>query len=122
MINPDRLTVKSGEALNEAQAEARRLGNPMIYDTHLLHVLLGQEESIVVPVLQKLGASVTAIRAQVDRELARYPKQSGDGVGAAAGRKAHQDPDGRAAALGTCQARQRRQGTQGQGPGQNATS
>ena len=76
MINPDRLTVKSGEALNEAQAEARRFGNPMIYDTHLLHVLLGQEESIVVPVLQKLGASVTALREQVQREIARYPKQS----------------------------------------------
>src|SRR5512132_2859940 len=76
MINSDRLTVKSGEALNEAQAEARRLGNPMIYDTHLLHVLLGQEESIVVPVLQKLGASVGALGDQVQREIARYPKQS----------------------------------------------
>src|SRR6187200_1408528 len=76
MINPDRLTVKSGEALNEAHAEARRLGNPMIYDTHLLQVLLGQEESIVVPVIQKLGASVAALREQVQREIARYPKQS----------------------------------------------
>src|SRR5215218_3445104 len=76
MINPDRLTVKSGEALNEAQSEARRLGNPMIYDTHLLQVLLGQEESIVVPVIQKLGASVAALREQVQREIARYPKQS----------------------------------------------
>src|SRR5215207_9939519 len=76
MINPDRLTVKSGEALNEAHAEARRLGKPMIYDTHLLHVLLGQEESIVVPVLQKLGVSVAALREQVHREIARYPKQS----------------------------------------------
>jgi ATP-dependent Clp protease ATP-binding subunit ClpB len=61
MINPDRLTVKSGEALNEAIAEARRLGNPVVYDTHLLSVLLGQDESIVVPVLQKLGASVAAL-------------------------------------------------------------
>src|SRR5215213_3501761 len=76
MINPDRLTVKSGEALNEAHAEARRLGNPQIYDTHLLQVLLGQEESIVVPVLQKLGVSVAALREQVQREIARYPKQS----------------------------------------------
>ena len=76
MINPDRLTVKSGEALNEAQAEARRLGNPMIYDTHLLHVLLGQDDSIVVPMVQKLGASPAALREQVQREIARYPRQS----------------------------------------------
>ena len=76
MINPDRLTVKSGEALNEAHAEARRLGNPTVYDTHLLHALLGQEESIVVPVIQKLGASVAALREALQREIARYPKQS----------------------------------------------
>src|SRR4029079_12565204 len=76
MINPDRLTVKSGEALNEAIAEARRLGNPVVYDTHLLSVLLGQDESIVVPVLQKLGASVAALREALQRGMARYPRQS----------------------------------------------
>ena len=62
MINPDRLTVKSAEALNEALDAARRNGNPMVYDAHLFLVLLGQDESIVVPVLQKLGASVAALR------------------------------------------------------------
>ena len=43
MINPDKLTVKSAEALNEALAEARRNGNPQVYDTHLLNVLLAQD-------------------------------------------------------------------------------
>jgi ATP-dependent Clp protease ATP-binding subunit ClpB len=76
MINPDKLTVKSAEALNEALAEARRNGNPQVYDTHLLTVLLGQDESIVVPVLQKLGVNVAALREGITRELARYPKQS----------------------------------------------
>jgi ATP-dependent Clp protease ATP-binding subunit ClpB len=76
MINPDRLTVKSAEALNEAVAEARTNGNPLVYDTHLLHVLLSQEESIVIPVLQKLGVNVASLRAQVEREIARFPKQS----------------------------------------------
>ena len=76
MINPERLTVKSTEALNEAVAEARRLGNPLVYDTHLLLVLLSQDESIVVPTLQKLGASVAALRAQLLAEIGRYPKQS----------------------------------------------
>ena len=76
MINPDKLTVKSAEALNEALSEARRAGNPQVYDTHLLLVLLGQDESIVVPVLQKIGASVAAVRDRVTQELARYPRQS----------------------------------------------
>src|SRR5512133_3752104 len=77
MLNPDRLTVKSSEALNDALALARRAGNPMVYDAHLLLALLGQDEGIVVPILQKIGVSVAALREAVERETARYPKQSG---------------------------------------------
>ena len=76
MINPDRLTVKSGEALNEAVSIARRAGNPVVYDLHLLLALLGQDEGIVVPVLQKLGVSVASLRDKSEKEAARYPKQS----------------------------------------------
>ena len=76
MINPDRLTVKSAEAVNEALALARRAGNPQVYDVHLLLALLGQDEGIVVPVLQKVGVSVAALREAAEREAQRYPKQS----------------------------------------------
>ena len=77
MINPDRLTVKATEALNEAIDLARRAGNPLVYDLHLLLALLTQDEGIVVPILQKLGVGVTQLREAVGREMARYPKQSG---------------------------------------------
>jgi ATP-dependent Clp protease ATP-binding subunit ClpB len=77
MINPDRLTVKSAEALNEALALARKNGNPLVYDLHLLHALLGQDEGIVVPILQKLGVNIGKLREAVEREMARYPRQSG---------------------------------------------
>jgi ATP-dependent Clp protease ATP-binding subunit ClpB len=76
MINPDRLTVKSGEAINDAVAIARRAGNPQVYDLHLLLALLAQDEGIVVPVLQKLGVSVAAVRDTAEKEAARYPKQT----------------------------------------------
>jgi len=76
MINSDRLTVKATEALNEAVDLARRTGNPLVYDLHLLMALLDQDEGIVVPVLQKLGVSVAQLREAVGREMARYPKQS----------------------------------------------
>ena len=71
MINSERLTVKAGEALNESVTLARRNGNHTIYDVHLLSALLDQPESIVVPIIQKLGASVAAIREKVQRELER---------------------------------------------------
>src|SRR5436305_815305 len=76
MINPDRLTVKATESLSEAVDLARRAGNPLVYDLHLLLALLTQDEGIVVPVLQKLGVGVTQLREAIGREMARYPKQS----------------------------------------------
>jgi ATP-dependent Clp protease ATP-binding subunit ClpB len=76
MLNPDRLTVKSAEALNEAVALARRAGNPLVYDLHLLLALLGQDEGIVSPILQKLGINVADFRRRAETEAARYPKQS----------------------------------------------
>src|SRR5262245_9207963 len=76
MINPERLTVKAGEAFNAAVSEARRAGNPLVYDLHLLIALLDQQESIVVPILQKLGVNVAGVRDQTRREISRYPKQS----------------------------------------------
>ncbi|MDQ6689841.1 MAG: ATP-dependent chaperone ClpB [Gemmatimonadota bacterium] len=75
-MNPDRLTVKATEALNEAVDLARRAGNPLVYDLHLLLALLGQDEGIVVPILQKLGVGVAQLREAVGREMARYAKQS----------------------------------------------
>jgi ATP-dependent Clp protease ATP-binding subunit ClpB len=76
MINPDRLTVKATEALNEAVDLARRAGNPLVYDLHLLLALLTQDEGIIVPILQKLGVSVAQLREAIGREMARYPTQS----------------------------------------------
>src|SRR5512133_2369471 len=66
MLSPDRLTVKSADALNDALALARRNGNPLVYDAHLLAALLEQDESIVVPALQTLGVSVPTLRETLE--------------------------------------------------------
>jgi len=77
MINPDRLTVKAAEALQQAGALARSRGNPVLNDAHLFHALLSQDDGIVVPLLQKAGLNVTQLKAETERELARFPQQSG---------------------------------------------
>ncbi len=79
MINPDRLTVKASEALAEAVAVARRNGNPLIYDVHLLLALLAQTEGIITPMLNKLGANAANLRSTAEAESTRYPRQSGGG-------------------------------------------
>ena len=76
MINPERLTVKASEAFNAALDLARRNGNPVMHDLHLLSALLDQDEGIVVPVIQKLGVNVTSLREAIKREIGRYPKQT----------------------------------------------
>ena len=77
MINLDRLTVKSAEALQDAANTARVAGNPVVEDLHLLDALLKQDEGIVIPILQKVGVSVARLREELDRGLARLPKQTG---------------------------------------------
>jgi ATP-dependent Clp protease ATP-binding subunit ClpB len=77
MIRPERLTVKAGEALQQAISLAATRGNPVANDAHLFLGLLDQEEGIVVPVLQKTGLNVTELRAETERELDRLPTQSG---------------------------------------------
>ena len=75
MIRPDRLTVKAGEAVQSAVALASERGNPVVNDAHLFLALLEQDESIVVPVLQKTGLNVTELREETEREIGRLPVQ-----------------------------------------------
>jgi ATP-dependent Clp protease ATP-binding subunit ClpB len=77
MLNPDRLTIKASEAIQAAAAEAERRGNPNLEDLHLLQALVSQDETVVVPILQKVGANVTRIRERLGGALDRLPKQSG---------------------------------------------
>jgi len=76
MIRPERLTVKAAEALQQASGLARERGNPVVNDAHLFHALLSQDDGIVVPLLQKAGLNVTRLKAETERELDRFPKQS----------------------------------------------
>ncbi|HET9725391.1 MAG TPA: Clp protease N-terminal domain-containing protein, partial [Gemmatimonadales bacterium] len=77
MIRPDRLTIKAQEAFRDAGDLARRRGNPVVNDAHLLAALIAQPEGVVQPLLQKAGVNVTGLSAEVERELDRFPKQEG---------------------------------------------
>ncbi len=77
MLRPERLTIKAQEAFRDAGEDARRRGNPVVNDAHLFAALLAQDEGIVQPLLQKAGVNLTALRHEVERELGRFPTQSG---------------------------------------------
>ena len=73
----DQLTIKAQEALQEAQRDARARGNAELTGDHLLLALLKQDDGVVVPVLQKLGANPEALDREIEAELDRRPKVSG---------------------------------------------
>ena len=66
----DKLTTKSQEALQQAQALAEKRNHQAIDVEHLLFALLGQKEGVVTSLLQKLGVPL----AQLDRAAAKSPR------------------------------------------------
>ncbi len=73
----DKLTVKSQEALQEAQRIAERKGNQQLDVEHLLSALLVDEEGTVFQILSRLGADINAVRAEIEKEIEKFPKVSG---------------------------------------------
>jgi ATP-dependent Clp protease ATP-binding subunit ClpB len=73
----DKLTIKSQEALAEAQSLATGRGHSEIQPAHLLRALLAQPEGSTVPVLQKLGISLDQLQGALEAHLAKIPKVTG---------------------------------------------
>ncbi len=73
----DKLTLKSQEALQEAQRLADEARNPEIGGEHLLSALLSQEEGVVHPILEKLGVRIEDLERDLTEALAKLPKVSG---------------------------------------------
>jgi len=73
----DKFTIKSQEAIQQAQSLAEQLGHQEIGSEHLLAALLQQPEGVVPPLLQKLGVQPGEVLADVQRELDRLPKVGG---------------------------------------------
>lgn len=73
----DKLTVKSQEALQEAQRIAEKKGNQQLDVEHLLYALLQDEEGIVYQILRRLGKDINALKADIDKEIDKFPKVSG---------------------------------------------
>ncbi|MGB3010627.1 MAG: ATP-dependent chaperone ClpB [Mycobacterium sp.] len=70
-------TTKTQAALTAALQAASAAGNPEIRPAHLLMALLSQTDGIAGPLLEAVGVSPAAIRADTQRLLDRLPSSSG---------------------------------------------
>ncbi len=80
-MNFNKFTIKSQEAVQNAQEIAQSYGNQAIEPEHLLAALVQDSEGLVVPILRKLGANVDYIKIKIAEALEKLPKVTGAGVG-----------------------------------------
>jgi ATP-dependent Clp protease ATP-binding subunit ClpB len=75
----DRLTTKSQEALQEAQRIAQGFSHQEIDGEHLMLALIGQTDSLIPDLLEKIGVPASKLKPDLERELARRHKVQGAG-------------------------------------------
>ncbi|MFE6744602.1 ATP-dependent chaperone ClpB [Kitasatospora purpeofusca] len=81
-MDASKFTTKTQDALSAAIRQAGAAGNPDVKPVHILIALLEQPEGIARPLLEAVGADVSAIDADARRQLTGLPSASGSTVAA----------------------------------------
>ncbi len=76
-MNFNKFTIKSQEAVQNAQEIASSYGNQSIEPEHLLAALIQDSQGIVIPILQKLGTNVNYVKIKVNEIVEKLPKIQG---------------------------------------------
>ncbi|MCZ6689683.1 MAG: ATP-dependent chaperone ClpB [Planctomycetota bacterium] len=73
----DKFTVKSQEALQEAQHLSEGRKSPEVSPEHLGLALLSLSDGVTIPILQKIGVHPDAVRSALETELDKLPSVQG---------------------------------------------
>jgi ATP-dependent Clp protease ATP-binding subunit ClpB len=76
-MQPEKFTQKSQEALQSAQRIAREHSHQEIDGEHLALALIGQEESLIPDLLERIGVPVARLTPDLESELSRRHKVQG---------------------------------------------
>ena len=79
-VDPNRWTLKTTEAFSAATEAARAASHAEVTPDHLLVVLLGQTEGLVLPILHKAGADPRAVLERAQQAVATLPRAYGSEV------------------------------------------
>jgi len=77
-MNFDKFTIKSQEAVQQAQQLASAQSNSSIETGHLLKALLDTDENVISYLLKKVNANPQRIQQTLDAIIKTYPKVSGN--------------------------------------------
>jgi ATP-dependent Clp protease ATP-binding subunit ClpB len=76
----EKFTIKSQEALADAQSVAERRNHQEITPLHLAYSLIQQPDGLIRPIMAKAGVSESLIRDDLEGALEKLPRISGPGV------------------------------------------
>jgi len=78
-MNTNKLTIKSQEALQQAQFLAGEHQHQSVEPVHMLRGMLTVDENVIPFLLKKLGVNPTQVEANVDELMKSMPTVNGDG-------------------------------------------
>ena len=76
-MNFNNFTIKSQEAIQQAQQLAQSLGHQQIENEHIFKAIFTVDEHVTPFILKKLNANIIVLTQILDKELERFPKVSG---------------------------------------------
>lgn len=76
-MNFNNLTIKSQEAIQQAQQIAHRLGHQQIENTHIFKGIIEVDEQVTPFLMQKLGINFELLKQTTETILKNFPKVSG---------------------------------------------
>jgi ATP-dependent Clp protease ATP-binding subunit ClpB len=76
-IRWEKLTVKSQQAMELAQARATELGNPEVQPVHLLLALIEDREGVIPSVLEKIGVPTQQLEHELHQIEEKLPRVAG---------------------------------------------
>ncbi|SFM52815.1 ATP-dependent chaperone ClpB [Thermodesulforhabdus norvegica] len=76
----NKFTIKSQEALQQAQTKAIKYGHQEVDGEHLLLALVEQSDGLIPRLLQRMEIPVDSVKEQLEQELERRPRISGPGI------------------------------------------
>ncbi|MAB48933.1 MAG: ATP-dependent chaperone ClpB [Flavobacteriaceae bacterium] len=79
-MNFNNYTIKSQEAIQQAQQLAQGFGHQQIENEHIFKALFEVDENVLPFILKKLNVNVSLLQQILDKELQSFPKVSGGDI------------------------------------------
>jgi ATP-dependent Clp protease ATP-binding subunit ClpB len=79
-MNLNNYTIKSQEAIQQAQQLAQGFGHQQIENEHIFKAIFEVDENVLPFILKKLNVNVSLLQQTLDKQLESYPKVSGGNI------------------------------------------